>query len=80
MYWIVAEYMIQPLEKDDLWSYFQNYSHMLEWVVAYTLWLLFTAQNRNTVQYLDSDTFSIVLALHSNTWGFKFKQRQRLKS
>ena len=42
---------------------------MLEWVVAYTLWLLFTAQNRNTVQYLDSDTFSIVLALYSNTWG-----------
>lgn len=28
-----------------------------EWVAAYTLWLLFTAQNRNTVQYLDSDTF-----------------------
>lgn len=55
--------------KRDLWSYFQNYSRMEEWVVAYTLWLLVAAQNINTVRYLDSDTFSIILALHSNTWS-----------
>lgn len=53
---------------------------MLEWVVAYTLWLLFTAQNRNTVQYLYSDTFSIVSALYSNTQGLNLNNGRGLRA